>query len=229
MSNKHTWKDLHSRITDIVSQGKPQEGAISDLGEGEPVRFYPFETYEAVSKWFGDARHLTVESGQHTITKDLEEVVQQCTNKDAYEVMESLSLIDFDETEEIQRIRRVRDDEEGQVFGWVGDGEPEEVGDPIDARFRFQSMLDAFIEISEFASKLNLSMSSEMMNKEYWTCGEVADFEGVKPESIRKRISQYRSDHNGKDPVWVRRLPGKQRGFHVAVKTYLSEMRAGRA
>tara|TARA_R110000744_G_scaffold118921_1_gene221987 strand:+ start:14157 stop:14870 length:714 start_codon:yes stop_codon:yes gene_type:complete len=226
MNNKHTWRDLHNRVVDIVSQGKPQEGAISDLGDGEPVRFYPFETYEAVSQWFGDARHHAVESGQHTITKDLEEALKRWTDKDAYGVMDSLSLIDFAEFETIPKIRRIRDDEEGRVFGFVEDGDPEEYSDPIDARFRFQSMLDAFVEIAEFATKLNLSMSSEVMNKKHWSREELADFRGVKPKRITQIVSEYRRAHK-EDPAWVCLHPGGKRGFKIVVQTYLSEMRAG--
>jgi hypothetical protein len=229
MSNRITWNELHNRVDEIVSKGVVQEGAFSDLGEGEPLRFYPSETCMAVSKWFGDARHHAVESGQHTITNDLEEAVKRWTNKDAYEVMDSLRLIDFAEFETIQNIRRVRDNEEGVVFGFVEDGEPEEYGDPINARFRFQSMLDGFVEITEFAAKLNLSMSREMMDKKFWTREELAGFIGVKPARISQKVSEYRRKHNGKDPIWVRRAPGQQRGFHVVVESYLSEMRAGLA
>jgi hypothetical protein len=229
MNTKNTMESLRKRLDAIASTGAVKEGAISDLGEGESVHFYPDEAYGTLSEWFGDARKLSIELGFLTIASDLDSVLSAWTNLTPYEAAESLCLMDFAVYETVQQIRRREDDDEGPVFGFVEDGEPEEYADPIDARYRFHSMLKEFQQIVKHAEGLPSGSSVEMMEKEYWTREELAEFIGVKPKRVTQIISEYRREHGGEDPIWVRRLAGRQRGFHVKVATYKSQMNAGKA
>jgi hypothetical protein len=62
-------------------------------------------------------------------------------------------------------------------------------------------------------------------DKEFWTVEELAQFRGVSPNTIRKEVSYYRRAHK-RDPSWVRRFPGKQRGFTIRWITYRLMMQA---
>ena len=228
MNTKNTMKSLRERLDTIASKGTVKEGAISDLGEGESVHFYPDEVYGLVSEWFGDARKLSIELGFLQISSDLDRALDAWTERSPYEAAESLCLMDFAVHETVQPLRRRGDDDEGPVFGFVEDGEPDEYADPIDARFRFHSMLKEFQKTASLAESLHYALSSDMMKKDLWTCEELAQFRGVKSETIRKTVSNYHTKH-GEYPIWVRRIPGQERGFHVSVKTYLSQMNAGMA
>lgn len=65
----------------------------------------------------------------------------------------------------------------------------------------------------------------DFIHKDFWNVDELALFEGVLASTIRKRVSAHRRKH-GADPIWVRRFPGRQRGFVIRSSTYLSELRA---
>ena len=220
-------KSLRERLDTIASKGTVKEGAVSDLGEGESVHFYPDEAYGLVSEWFGDARKLSMELGFSQITSDLDSGLSAWTSLTPYEATESLCLMEFAVHENIQPLRRRGDDDEGPVFGFVEDGEPEEYADPIDARYRFHSMLKEFQKTASLAESLHYGLSNDMMKKDRWTREELALYLQVKPESVSKIVSQYKAANHKKDPPWVERINGRQRGFKVKVAMFLSKQNAG--
>lgn len=57
------------------------------------------------------------------------------------------------------------------------------------------------------------------MDKPIWSVEELAEFENITPQRVRQRVSEYRKQY-GKDPMWVRRLPGRVRGFKVHFPSY---------
>ena len=220
-------KSLRKRLDTIASKGAVKEGAVSDLGEGKSVHFYPAGVYGLLSEWFFDARKLSIELGFSTISSDLDSVLNAWAGLTPREMAESLCLMDFAVDETVQHVRRRGDNEEGLISEWIKCGDPEEYADPIDARYRFHSMLTEFQQIASLAESLHYGLSNDMMKKDRWTREELAIYLQVKPESVTKMISGYRRIHNKKDPPWVERINGQQRGFKVKVAIFLSQHNAG--
>ncbi|MEQ9453175.1 MAG: hypothetical protein RLN76_01110 [Phycisphaeraceae bacterium] len=204
-----TWTKLRDEIAALAQTGREIMGAVSDLGGGEPVTFYPAGSQDAVKTWLGEAHRLAARGGQASLVADLHDAVRAWTGrmqeKGLYEAGEGLRLEDFGE-----RITL----------------EGEEYVDPLDARYRFDRLVRELLRIAEFGASLR--PVGPDTSAEYWTREELANYRQVKPETISKEISAVRKK-TGKDPIWVRREPGKERGFKVHVATYTSEMRAGMA
>lgn len=65
-------------------------------------------------------------------------------------------------------------------------------------------------------------------DQELWTVEQLAAFEGVIPSTIRKRVSEYRSKHGDRDPIWVRRSPGIKRNFKIHWPSYQQRLQPRR-
>tara|TARA_R110000782_G_scaffold12913_5_gene38272 strand:- start:19042 stop:19548 length:507 start_codon:yes stop_codon:yes gene_type:complete len=105
----------------------------------------------------------------------------------------------------------------------------EDYADPLDARYRLQRFVADLMMIACMAATLApSSYLSALEGRDLCTREELAEALGRRPQTITKWISEYRRQNKKKDPIWVRRLPGQERGFLVKVPTFMAELRAGR-
>lgn len=90
---------------------------------------------------------------------------------------------------------------------------------PSDCWMAVLLMLRTLIEEVRQLRATDPKKPTYQMDKPFWSVEELAEFENVTPQRVRQRVSEFRKQ-NGKDPMWVRRLPGRVRGFKVHFPSY---------
>ncbi|GAB5496613.1 MAG: hypothetical protein Phyf2KO_16930 [Phycisphaerales bacterium] len=221
-----SWGTLLERIDQIRSTGQVRSNAISDLSLGEPTVFYASQILSDLSEWIADAHRVCVAERAHSIALDMSEAVARWTRDGGsltlHEAGNALTMADFCRVIEMDVL--VTDE-----LGRRVPHEVDEYADPIDSRYRLQRVIEELRGIARFAASSQPGTSLSVLDSsDLCTREELAQALGTKPETVTKWISQYRRRNRGKDPIWVRRKPGQQRGFLVKVPTFMAEFRAGR-
>lgn len=84
-------------------------------------------------------------------------------------------------------------------------------------RARNAEVLDRLSRVEDAVRQRSSSGASK--DKDVWTREEVARYLGVKPATVSKMVSAERK-RLGRDPLWVQRLPGRERGFKVKMSVF---------
>ena len=193
---------------------------------GEGVLWYSQETYPKVGDWLQRAYTRACRDAPG-LAADLAEVVREWTGLPpllaAGRMGLALFLVEEDPSPALVRVR----DAEGNPIGWRASWQDADgidiregglYADPLDARYRFQAMLRELHAVTHLGG--SALAGTPTLLPEYCTVSDLAKLEGVKPNRVQQWVSEHRTAHGGKDPAWVRRRPGQQRGFTVNVKSY---------
>lgn len=110
--------------------------------------------------------------------------------------------------------------------------EHDRYGKPILTQMEVLTMLLTAL-IVEFrrwsaAQEARAERSPSDYKKILWSVDEIAAHEGITRKRVMQRVSEYRRAH-GRDPIYVRRFPNRERGFMVHWPTYFELMLPQRA
>jgi len=210
------WKQIRDQLVRLRASGsllRDSDGSlIRDAAHpGESFRDYPFGRggiVATVRDWLRNAETMLLEAGRAGDVQRLDRIVFEFTGQSLARVG-SLSLRHFAPVE----CDRPDADAAGEF-------------DPLYARIGFHLFLCTLVDEAAYYARVSGASKRRLpaLDEEFWSREKLADFLCVKPESISKNVSEYRRQH-GRDPQWVRRLPGKVRGFKVKAKVYMAMMR----
>lgn len=213
---KGQWKQLRDQLVRLRASGKllrDTDGSlIRDAAHpGESFCDYSFGrngVMRAVRDWLRDAETMLLEAGRTGDVQRLDRIVFEFTGQSLARVA-ALSLRHF-----------------APVESDLPDADAPGEFDPLYARIGFHLFLCTLVDEAAYYAKVSGASKRRLptLDEEFWTREQLADFLGVKPASISKNVSEYRREH-GRDPQWLRRLPGKVRGFKVKAKVYVAMMR----
>lgn len=211
-----SWQQLALRLERLQSIGRP---IIESNGQGiragsssrlaVEVRHYPSEAIDDLIQWLRDAESLLHEENRPGMVNRLDRILWEFTEKPLACVAD-LSLSDFGPAEE-------------GVNGWTFDA--------ILAMEAFDLLVATLLEEARALVRLPQQETRRhgVDEPDFWTVDDLARFRGVSRKSIQKEVCYFRRDNAGRDPDWVRRLPGRQRGFKVHRATYIALMKRGMA
>lgn len=212
---KGPWTQLRDRLLSIRRSGIPlRDTDGSDIGDAAfpAVKFfrYPFvkgRVMDRIQDWLRDAETMLLDAGRNGDQQRLDLIVNSYTGLSLSRI-NHLSLQHFAPPE--------RDADEF---------------DPLEARLGFHLFLCTLIDEAAYYARVSGAAKRRLpsLDEEFWTREQYADFRGITPASVSKEISEHRRNNGGRDPVWVRRFPGKQRGFLVKRATYMAMMKKGEA
>ena len=202
----HDWKDMQAELEALYATGNRWTDAYSAIVDGDVLSF-PDETVEKVGEWVQRAYLFAVSVGHPDLAYRINRLCEQST-MDELVVAEinELHIADF-----------------GKVEGEPDDDDDFEYIDPIDMRARFQLLVEKLLAEVRLAARL--PKGADVM-ADFWTVDDLAEIEGVKPNRIRQRVSEFKSKH-GRYPLWRKSIPGKQRGFVIDKAVYRQQMDTG--